>query len=86
MSAPEDDGFLQRWLRRKNEAAAGGSQVVHVILSKCSKTTIRFDCAFFFALLLAEPVPYSPAPKENVNENKVMIDTNFLRVIYTPFC
>ena len=25
MSAPEDDGFLQRWLRRKNEAAAGGS-------------------------------------------------------------
>lgn len=23
MSAPEDDGFLQRWLRRKNEAAAG---------------------------------------------------------------
>ena len=23
MSGPEDDGFLQRWLRRKNEAAAG---------------------------------------------------------------
>jgi hypothetical protein len=23
VSAPEDDGFLQRWLRRKNEAAAG---------------------------------------------------------------
>lgn len=25
MSTPEDDGFVQRWLRRKNEAAAGGS-------------------------------------------------------------
>jgi hypothetical protein len=25
MNRPEDDGFLQRWLRRKNEAAAGKS-------------------------------------------------------------
>ena len=25
MSTPEDDGFLQRWVRRKNEAAAGVS-------------------------------------------------------------